>query len=414
MLFRSEEFAIIADMFIGLYMELSFAEFQRIYSETQNNKDIGKIEPLWNFKPGREINDMLFLPQEKGFSWLIASSDGNIYKVLDNGEASVLSDILSFLNNDEPLKLGLYDMDGNGIEDLLIGTKKGRIYAFEGNELKWSYEAPQHPPVNKPSYTDRDKAIHLLYIDDLDGDGKGEILIGTGDGYARGLDYQGNEKWILDTYAGIFASATSADLLNKGSKQFIGGAGLHPRSFHLNRVYAINKEGGALTGWENGSLMSIDSWNSGKRAMVAGGNKDGTLWVKSSYSRDWQVQLSGELTKVSIVEDELGLPIIIIGSKSGYIVAFTEGGKQLWSTYLNGEVETFAPVLDGNGKLLYLVAGIYNGSIYGLTPQGELMWEAKVDGIPSNIDARFSLAENKFFIVVTDSSGTLHGFGINL
>ena len=87
--------------------------------------------------------------------------------------------------------VALGDLTGNGIDDIVVGSYDGVIFAYRGNgSLIWQYDTGDAAIVSKPA------------IGDINQDGFNEVVVGVGSTYTPGapggviaLSHTGNFLW---------------------------------------------------------------------------------------------------------------------------------------------------------------------------------------------------------------------------
>ncbi|MFC2154703.1 FG-GAP-like repeat-containing protein, partial [Candidatus Altiarchaeota archaeon] len=155
------------------------------------------------------------------------------------------------------------ELEGDGSEEVLVGTYP-YLYVFSRQgKLKWKYEGLS--------------LIHDVTTADLDGDGGTEVLVVSDNLYV--LDAQGNHLWTGLTEDRAY-SVTSADLDGDGRLEAIVGS---------NRVNVFSSEGVKL--WESDNLVTIDHIfaldvdNDGFQEVVAGAVRRVHYYKTKSFAR---------------------------------------------------------------------------------------------------------------------------------
>lgn len=141
----------------------------------------------------------------------------------------------------------LYDMDGDGDDEIIIATGGGRVHAYQedGSELAgWPVQAPVTERWHADQAAEaagisplRDAFIATVAVGDIDGDGAAEVLAASGTGFVYAWNEDGSEKsgWPVsmvgrepeefggaDAWDNGFAGApTLADLDDDGTLEVI-------------------------------------------------------------------------------------------------------------------------------------------------------------------------------------------------
>jgi len=208
------------------------------------------------------------------------------------------------------------DLDNDGFKEVIAAASKetmiggsGWIYVFdrEGN-MTWKYDLPG--------------PISSILIDDLNNDGKKEIIVGIFS-YVHVLDSDGIEEWKSRTdYRCKVISLFVDDLDNDGSKELIVGAS----SRTTGKLFVINENGG----WEwvrpvNGeihALYAADLYKSGFKEIIAGtvGRRFmhymQRIYTRVDLRRLLQEPLAGMVSLIILV---IFRSSILVGVRSGNI-----------------------------------------------------------------------------------------------
>lgn len=318
----------------------------------------------------------------------------------------------------------LVDLDGDGLQDILVGTEDGKVYA-----LKYSSSSP-----NLAVMWSHDTSIDLgcptairgaISAADLDGDGVVEVVIAVGQALAAkcgGLEVlngqTGAAKWSFHTHD-LMENATDnphpeglsdpvigapalGDLDNDGKLEIVfGSIGQH--------VYALHADGTPVDGWPRFIRDAI--WSSPALADL---DNDGLLEViigsdthaepppinTQSGGRMWVFRADGTLLPgwpqfiaqnfysspaVGDLDNDGNLEVIagtgdyynpLGGNPAGnHVYVWNKSGTLLWTGNTGGYVMSSPALgmLDGSGKLK-VVAGANDGKMYAWNHDGTLFW----------------------------------------
>ena len=265
----------------------------------------------------------------------------------------------------------LGDIDGDGKLEAILGSGDSIIYALNGEDgsLLWSYKTG--------GWVESSPALG-----DIDGDGKLEVVVGSDDYKIYALNGEdGSLLWSYTTGSPVFSSPALGDIDGDGKLEVVVGS-------NDNKIYALNGEDGSLlwsytTGnyvYSSPALGDIDG--DGKLEIVFGSNdstvyalngEDGSLlW---SYTTGYYTYSSSSPALGDIDGD--GKLEVVFSSWDNKIYALNgEDGLLLWSYSTGSDVKS-SPALgdiDGDGKL-EIVFGSNDHKIYALNGEdGSFLW----------------------------------------
>jgi poly-gamma-glutamate synthesis protein (capsule biosynthesis protein) len=210
--------------------------------------------------------------------------------------------------------------------------------------------------------------ICTFLAQDLDGDGRPEIVLGSYDRRLYLVDADGEVLWAYDTGGSVRALATT-DVDGDGTVDIVAGA-----EDGVLRAFSIE---GALR-WEvplNGRVTAVtvlDVDTDGQPEIVAG-SRPGSAWViEVDGTVRWQQETPGAPTGFAIVgavhNRGLGL-----STEAGSLLVLTPEGTPLWDEPDHGYIRGLAPLESG------LLAGGRDGQVRLLTMDGRPRLEAALD-----------------------------------
>ncbi|MCD6482093.1 MAG: PQQ-binding-like beta-propeller repeat protein, partial [Thermoplasmata archaeon] len=213
------------------------------------------------------------------------------------------------------------DIDGDGVDDVVIGDTTGTLYilnAIDGS-LEWSFSAGG--------------AIYSsAALADIDDDGFKEIIFGSNDGKVYCLQWNGiwgMEEWNFTTGGAVYSSPSVGDIDGDGNYEIIFGSNDY-------NVYCLNASGvliwNVTTGGAVYSSPALVDKKSGK------------------YGEEWPF-FRGNLNRDGVYPEKGRELDMFIGSDDGYIYNINASGGVEFKFLTNGRIHT-SPVaadVDGDG-----------------------------------------------------------------
>jgi len=270
------------------------------------------------------------------------------------------------------------DLDGDGVEELLVGSDDEHVYALDAEmgEL-WKHEvdflAEQQPWSWWTLGSSKVRAIHAA---DITGDGRPELLVGAGNMRLQCYDAAGELLWRYRTDHGICTTITDADLFGDGRNLVLCGNGLTSSN---GACWVLDEGGEMLHRYYNGS------WCTSLPAIAVGDlDDDGTNTVFTGSNRGhlrayapeqeyptelWVRNLTRPIRSLTIVPRGEG-QLVAVGSDSGYLCAFDQSGEKAWGVALSSAIP-FTAMLSGHTEPL-LAAGCKDGRVFILKADGEI------------------------------------------
>lgn len=167
-------------------------------------------------------------------------ANGRIYCFENTGNFQFdnKGELVSMLSSEKLSAPDIGDIDGDGIDDLVAGTKSGDIYWFRGtypgNILEFKFVGKVNNDKGTPLKPGSFSAPRLF---DLDHDGRKDLVVGNADGYIRKFlnsksgfidngyfdDKYNNDKGNKQFKYGNFAVPFFADINNDGNTDLVVG-----------------------------------------------------------------------------------------------------------------------------------------------------------------------------------------------
>jgi len=238
------------------------------------------------------------------------------------------------------------DLNGDGREELVVGTSDNQIQVLSNGEVMWSYRT--------------NGSVISLYAADLDDDGRVEVVAGSEDNRAYLLSDDGSLRWYDDVGQDVCA-VYGADLDGDGLDEIIVASerGLL-RALRLDGIVLWEHDvGGRPIGLRAGDL------NHDGRACVAVVTSEGGVYLLGANGKPlWKRTLQARLLSASPGDvDGDGLTEIVAGSDDGVLYVVTYGGKLEGRHEVGEAIGTlYVGDMDGDGQAEVL-AGTRDGQL---------------------------------------------------
>jgi hypothetical protein len=244
------------------------------------------------------------------------------------------------------------DLDGDGVPEIVVTSVNHEVTAFHANgQVMWRFN-------------NDDTIFDGVAIGDLNGDGLPEVVVG-GDssssavywdgGRINCLSWDGKREWVKRTDQVIWSTPVMADLFGDGKMEVIVGTGLNypaPIPGHApypgNAVYVLSPDGNDLPGWPYVTANSSTDARTNSTPAIADLNGDGKLdiviadasgtlrAINSSAQTIWAVQATtqvdfGGSPIIADVNND-GQPDVVFEVPEGRIKAFDGAtGQVVWN-----------------------------------------------------------------------------------
>jgi outer membrane protein assembly factor BamB len=271
-------------------------------------------------------------------------------------------------------------LEGSGVANVVAGGTGCAIHAFAGDGKPLWVAQPEFGAQFWIWWTLGEAQIHRLLVDDIDGDGRPEILAGVSNMRLHCYDATGHERWQFRTDHGIFKTFLTRDIDSDDKKEIIGGCDLLSSMSTVRVVDA----GGSLrhTFWNQGwtaqvrSLLVEDIDGDGKLEVCCGTNRDDCLrvhWADGSGLR-WSHNLADTVTGIGLVQHGADR-LLVAGSRSFYVSAFEPAtGDTRWTINVGRAVTSLLTI----GS--HIIVGTEDGRVLSLDFEGRIKSETQLAG----------------------------------
>ncbi len=337
--------------------------------------DIRRLEGRWSVElPDRPLSLAAYTgPQAVCVAAGLAS--GKVTTVSADGSA------LGTFATDGPVHaLCPCDLDEDGIQEMLVGSDDEHVYALGADLAElWKQKIPFLREEQIWMWWTLDSSkVRRIHADDIDGDGRPELLLGVGNMRLHCLDNTGQELWRFRTDHGICTTITTSDVFGEGKRRVLAGNGLTSSS---GTCWVLDEEGNVLQRYYNGSwctsLPAItvgDLAGDGQNTVFCGNNRGDVRaypGVQGKAEQLWVRNLTRPIRSLTIVPAESG-GLLVVGSDSGYLCAFDQAGEKAWGLPVSSAISHTALVRRGEAEP-WLAAGCRDGKVFLATPEGRLV-----------------------------------------
>ncbi len=223
---------------------------------------------------------------------------------------------------------------------IVLGCENEFVHAIDAStrEAIWQYHV-EYGHQYWPWWSWYNASVRRVWVEDLDGDGNGEVVVTSGNIRLRLLDADGHERWEYRTDHGLFLTYETCDLDGDGKKEIVGGCDFLSSG---SRCRVIGVDGREMHAFPNAGWTSQV-----KDVLIADLDDDGELEVACAVSRQENLRVH----------------------------SFAEKARR-WGRCL-GEVPAGLALLKGpGGKVLF--AATEGSTAIGFGPTGEPLWTVDV------------------------------------
>jgi len=265
---------------------------------------------------------------------------------------------------------------------IIFGTRDGRVVCLdEQGRERWSFSTAQKLDATASWFVDETR-VHAIVatpvIDDVDADGKPEVLVGSEEGILYCLDSSGRLKWKHDCGGDIRASPCVADIDGDGHKEVVIGSG-------NNRLTALSAAGKKLFEFQVRasvhSTPSVIPLPKRRTTLIIFGDDSGTLTaINAAQEVAWRIDLKAPITAAPVSFSDPEEERIVVGTHAGAVVCVSEHGEIVWEYRTGGSVYSAAAFADinGDGKG-ELVIGSCDDQVHAIGIDGKRLWTFAAD-----------------------------------
>jgi len=300
-----------------------------------------------------------------------------------------------------------YDLNNDGKGEVVVGGKDHKLYCFNhaGDEL-WVVETPADPftPDREPMQGE----VKVVRCADIDGDGDGEIVLGSSNWFAYAYDHQGKLLWTALNWAHQPTSIAFASLGNDRLAALIGttycAANVFDPDGKAVRSLSVGYHGAAM------STAAGDMDGNGQPELIAGSRVGGLHCEELGTDKSWTRFMGAEVGCLALADlNGDGKLELIAGSKNFHLLVTDAEGVVLWSLNVGDAILDLA-VADVNADgALEIVVATEGGMIRGVSSNGEVLSTFRTGGNVTKVAVGDLAGDGRMRIVAGCDDGFVYG-----
>jgi outer membrane protein assembly factor BamB len=272
------------------------------------------------------------------------------------------------------------DINNDGKKEIIFGTKDGRLISIDiDGKVQWIYDAHESKSEVELMFLDAETSSSINSspnIADIDNDGKKEIIFGTESGKIHVLDHTGKPLWTYQSNGPIRGTPFIQKFAGNESGIIFGSSD--------ENLYFLNSKGKLL--WQYNAHSSIESCPTlmlGKKPLIIFGSNDGVIHALDLKGiGQWTYKTNNKIIAQAVCDrlSKSSDPVIIIGSTDGKLYCLTEQGVLLWTYDTDGAICSKASIADINSDgQKEIVFGSCDNNVYAIDSNGKKLWSYETD-----------------------------------
>ncbi len=271
------------------------------------------------------------------------------------------------------------DIDGDGKKEVIFGTRDGKVFCIdEESKKRWEYRITEKIDEKESFFYDAERIESIPAtptIEDVDGDGRPEILFGTELGIVYCLTNRGKRLWQYRTQGAIRGRIVVEDIDNDGSPEILFGT-------TAGKFVMLTGKGSERYVFDIESPIESEPavCRDGATQIIIG-TEQGTLFSFSPIGNHlWTFTARGAIRAKPVFGKLVSAMNIVVGDTTGALFCLDTKGNEQWRFLSEGAIYGRATLADvNNDEFLEVVFGSCDNKAYCLSHRGERLWSYETD-----------------------------------
>ncbi|HJN15502.1 MAG TPA: hypothetical protein QGH10_08435, partial [Armatimonadota bacterium] len=274
------------------------------------------------------------------------------------------------------------DLSGPSI---VASTSSRKMLCLDGSGgVLWTIDSPKDRYV--PEIEPAPGNFTVLQVDDIDGDGDGEVVAGNSNWFAYAFDHAGQQLWGTLNWAHPALSIALGDLMGDGKLAALIGTRYNDAGLFQ---WDGQKIGALGMGYHSSPCATeLADLDGDAKMELIGGSRIGGVHAKA-FGGDalWALDMGAEVRE-TVAADLTGdgLPEVLVGSRNCYVLCLDAAGEVLWQRNMGSAVTGLLTADVAGDDTPEVVVGTEDGSVHVITAT-ETLGVFKAGGLITHIAA---------------------------
>jgi len=263
------------------------------------------------------------------------------------------------------------DIDNDGKNEIICATTRGDIFVLDQDLiLKWKFNSSNQTSDVEKFFLDPNTSEGITgtpKIFDINKDGKKEIIFGTERGEVIALTNKGEVLWKFKAKGPIRGGINVFYMGQEKETKIIFGS-LDEHMYVLNNKGKLDLNIAVGVGIESTPIIFDD-------CIIVGTNNGEIRSYNVLGKLVWSYKTDSKITSEAVpvkMKDEI---CFVVGSTNNYLYCFDSKGKLVWRFETSGSIYSKVNVADINGDGIdEIVFGAADNKVHVLSREGTEMW----------------------------------------